>query len=279
MTCDDLSDYVVDDEYLYNALKNDWPDLKYDVISWSKTDVDWSQYDFAVIRTTWDYTKRRDEFLIKLGQIESYGCRVLNPISVIKWNSHKSYLKVLEAKNVKIIESYFLDENTAEQLESKLDQDLEYVIKPVVGASADHIRILNKINVVDEVKKLSDPKNWFIQPFIKEVLDGERSLFYFNSEFSHACIKVPKAGDFRVQEEHGGLITHYAPNKEDFNFAESVLKAVKHKLLYCRIDFLETKSGPKLIELELIEPSLYFRVTEKSAFNFINALKNIAYQI
>lgn len=276
LSCDDLSGYVVDDEFLFKAIEINWPELNYDVISWSKPDVDWSKYDVAVIRTTWDYTKRRSEFLAKLAKIEKQGCKVLNPISVIEWNSHKSYLKNLEAKNISIIKSYFLDQIQADDLSALLQKDLKYVIKPIVGATAEHIQILNKLDMIDRVKNLQDPKNWFIQPYIEEILTGERSLFYFNSEFSHACLKVPKNGDFRVQEEHGGIISNYEPTIEDFNFAQKVLSAIDDNLLlYCRIDFLKTKLGPQLIELELIEPSLYFRVAEYSANNFIRALKNI----
>lgn len=276
LSCDDLSSYVVDDNYLFEALKTEWPDLKYDVVSWSDAKINWADYDAAVLRTTWDYTQKRDLFLATLEKIKNAGCKVYNPIDIITWNSHKSYMKDLKKSGVSIIESYFLDEETGATLDSKLTDDRNYVLKPIVGASAESIKILSKKDLIANVLKLTMPEDWFIQPFMPEVLEGERSIFYFNSKFSHACKKVPKDGDFRVQEEHGGLITSYIPESLELEFAEMALKAIGQNLLYSRIDFLKTKSGPQLIELELIEPSLYFRTDSQSASNFVAALKTLA---
>jgi glutathione synthase/RimK-type ligase-like ATP-grasp enzyme len=276
LSCDDLSSYVVDDNYLFDALKAEWPELQYDVVSWSESKINWSTYDAAVLRTTWDYTHKRDLFLATLENIENSGCRVFNPIEIIKWNSHKSYMKALNKSGVSIIESYFLDEETVATLNSKLSDDRNYVLKPIVGASAESIQILSKADLLQAISNLTKPSDWFIQPFMPEVLEGERSIFYFNSKFSHACKKVPKDGDFRVQEEHGGLITSYIPESSELEFSEMALKAIGQNLLYSRIDFLKTKSGPQLIELELIEPSLYFRTDRQSASNFVSALKTLS---
>lgn len=273
LSCDDLSSYVVDDNYLFDALKTEWPELQYEVLSWSDAKIDGSKFDVAVLRTTWDYTQNRDLFLRTLERIQSSGCIVLNPIEVIRWNSHKSYMKDLVKSGVAIIESYFLDEESIASLDQKLTEDRNYVLKPIVGASAESIKVLPKSQLLQEILNLEKPSEWFVQPFMKEVLDGERSIFYFNSKFSHACKKVPKDGDFRVQEEHGGLITAYTPDEPELQFATSVLSAIGQNLLYARIDFLKTNLGPQLIELELIEPSLYFRTDENAAKNFVNALK------
>lgn len=276
LTCDDLSGYAVDEHHLYDTMKLEWPEVPFDVIPWSQP-TDWGQYTFAVIRTTWDYTKRYEEFLKTLDFIESTGCKVLNPLGIVKWNSHKSYLQDLEKSGVPIIESYFLNdiESNILDLNLKLLDHKKYVLKPAVGASAVNIDVLSKSEMLDKISKLKDLSLWFIQPFMDEILQGEISLFFFNSEFSHAAQKVPKQGDFRVQAEYGGVITAYIPNSEEFEFAKKVLNAIGQNLLYVRIDFLRTPEGPRVMELELIEPSFYFRTHKQSAKNFVNALKRL----
>ncbi len=275
LSCDDLTSFVVDDNYLFDALAREWPELKYDVLSWSDKNITWAQYDVAILRTTWDYTKNRELFLQTLDLIQKQGCRVFNSLKIIAWNSHKSYLRDLQKLKVSIIESYFLDAETIDSLALKLIEDQIYVLKPIVGASAEAIKVLSKLDLLSAIAKLEKPEDWFIQPFMKEVLDGERSIFFFNSKYSHACKKVPKLGDFRVQEEHGGLITSYSPSAVEIDFAASVLKVIDENLLYSRIDYLMTPNGPQLIELELIEPSLYFRTNAQAASNFIKAIQKI----
>lgn len=280
LSCDDLTDFVVDDNLLYEELKSNHPEITFDVRSWSDPSVDWSNYQFAILRTTWDYTKKIKLFLETMEHIQNSGCQLLNPLSVIYWNSHKTYLKELSEKDIPVIESYFLQYESLDALNKTLLDSKKYVLKPVVGASADQIQILSKSEILNFVSKLKSKSEdqlsqWFIQPFIEEVFLGEKSLFYVHSKFSHAVKKVPKQGDFRVQEEHGGLITPYQPLSEELAFAQQVLKALDPNLLYARIDFLQTSNGPKLIELELIEPSFYFRTDPKSVTNFIEGLKEL----
>ncbi len=280
LSCDDLTDFVVDDNLLYDSLKKNHPEILFDVVSWSDESINWSNYRFAILRTTWDYTKKIKPFIEKMKQIESSGCELFNPLHIIKWNSFKTYLKDLADKKVPIIDSYFLETESINSLKLKLNEDKQYVIKPVVGASADHIQILSKDEILKKVSSIQDHgieeiKKWFIQPFIKEVALGERSLFFLNSKFSHAVKKVPKDGDFRVQEEHGGLITSYKPTEEEHQFANHAIEAIGQNLLYARIDFLKTNDGPKLIEMELIEPSFYFRTDLASVTRFIDSVVHL----
>lgn len=280
LSCDDLTDYVVDDNLLYDKLKLKYPEVQFDVVSWSDPNINWSDYKFAILRTTWDYTKKIDSFLLKMEDIQSSGCRLYNSLEVIKWNSYKTYLKFLSEKNVPVIESYFLEFEPESKLTAALTDSKKYVIKPVVGASADNIQILSKSEIVSLIQKIylkghEERKKWFIQPFIEEVLLGETSLFFVNSKFSHAVKKVPKSGDFRVQEEHGGIITSYQPTAEEHQFANNILSAIEDELFYARIDFLNTIKGPRLIELELIEPSFYFRTDLKSVDIFIEGLLSL----
>ncbi len=94
-------------------------------------------------------------------------------------------------------------------------------------------------------------------------------MIYINKEFSHAIKKVPKSGGFRSQEEFGSEIQKYLPSPEELSFSKNVLSKVKSKLLYARIDFLNIDGAPHLMELELVEPALYFRMSDGPLNNFI----------
>ncbi len=275
LSCDDLSEYVVDDELLVKAFAEQASELEVETVSWSKPGVDWSKYDYAVVRTTWDYTKRRLEFLKVMELIEESGCKLLNPKKILEWSSTKSYLQDIEKKGIKIIPTLFLKNFNFEDFKKNISDwnSDKFVLKPIVGASADKIKVLNRIDLCEEVEMLENKSNWFVQPFIESVFTGEISCIYFNGDFSHALRKVPKDKDFRVQEEHGASIISYEPTKEEKDFAETVVETFTKDLLYSRVDFLQTSDGPRLMELELIEPSLYFRKSPGSAENFVKAFK------
>ena len=111
-----------------------------------------------------------------------------------------------------------------------------------------------------------------IQPFVKEVLDeGEYSLFYFNGEYSHAILKTPADGDFRVQEEHGGSLQPVIPDASMLRACKQALQAMPTDSLYARVDLIRYQHQWAIIELELIEPSLYFNLDEASQPRFVDA--------
>lgn len=276
LTCDDLSEFVDDDKYAHDAFKEIMPDDELVVLPWSDKNVNWSDFDYAVIRTTWDYTKHLEEFLSVLTEIEESGCRLLNPKSIVEWNCRKTYLNDLKEEGVDIIDSIFLaDEDLASFKDKIFNWPLvKLVLKPVVGASAYDIEIMSKEEMINRFEDIKANGEWFVQPFIEEVTEGELSYFFFNNEFSHAVKKVPKKGDFRVQEEYGSDISLHKPSESEISRAKDVIKNLGQNLLYSRIDMLNTKDGFKLIELELVEPSLYFRTDPQSADRFIKSLKN-----
>ncbi|HSI87971.1 MAG TPA: hypothetical protein VK918_02880, partial [Pyrinomonadaceae bacterium] len=117
-------------------------------------------------------------------------------------------------------------------------------------------------------------RSFMVQPFIQSIVDeGEFSVFYFNGEFSHAILKTPKPDDFRVQEEHGGIITAVRPEPELLTAAEAVSRLINPKPLYERIDLVRSPSGSFLLmELELIEPALYLRMDPGAPSRFAAAL-------
>jgi hypothetical protein len=101
---------------------------------------------------------------------------------------------------------------------------------------------------------------------------GEFSLFYFGGQYSHAVNKKPKPGDFRVQEEHGGIIQSITANEQLMQYGQFVMDQMGQELLYARVDLVQWEGQPAVMEVELIEPSLYFAFDPESPRRFAMAL-------
>lgn len=270
LSCDSLEGYVVDDQLVVKLLENEGHVIK--VISWSD-DADWSQFDCAIIRTTWDYVKRHTEFVEKLKFI-STKTKLYNDINTVQWNIHKGYLLDLEKRGVTIVPTLLFKHDGPLNIPTSWKNE-KFVIKPAISATS------YRTHVMDADKILSGsfrddlvPGDWLCQPFVPHIIEGEFSLVYFGKQFSHALVKIPKSGDFRVQEEFGGEILPYKPSEKLLALGESIMKAIPQDLLYARVDVIPFENHYALMELELIEPSLYFRTSKESPQNFIKALKH-----
>jgi hypothetical protein len=112
-----------------------------------------------------------------------------------------------------------------------------------------------------------------VQPFIENIQrESEYSLFFFAGDHSHAILKSPEGGDFRVQEEHGADIVSFVPEAALIKVARRVIEKVAPQPVYVRADFVRGSDGRFLVmELELIEPSLYFRTDVGAADRFASA--------
>ena len=120
------------------------------------------------------------------------------------------------------------------------------------------------------------PTTWMMsQPFVRSVTGyGEISLIFFAGQYSHSVLKKPKAGDFRVQEEHGGRIQSVVPEASIIEFAHRTLQAVPGETLYARVDLVFLDDGqPTVMEVELIEPSLYLSYDRQSPVRFADAIE------
>ena len=148
----------------------------------------------------------------------------------------------------------------------------ELVIKPTVSAgSMDTFRLSadSESQVVDQITQTFDGRTCMVQPFLTSVQsEGEYSLFYFGGEFSHAIKKVPATGDFRSQEEFGSHLTQIALPDELVETMAKIFAYIGDKPLYLRADFVQHENELSLIEVELIEPSLYFQLAPESAAFF-----------
>ncbi len=276
LTLDDPGDYVIDDELAYSPLRDHGWSIE--AVPW-RSPIDWRQFDVVVIRSPWDYQDAPEEFLAVLDRIEQQGVTLLNPLSVVRWNLDKRYLRELELRGIPIVPTEWLDHLTAVRLDA-LPTDLdsgEIVIKPVISANANGAF---RLTIDDHASKQAaldyySNRALMAQPLVDSILtEGEYSLFYFNGHLSHAISKRPKHGDFRVQEEHGGLITAIDPEPLLRATGQRVMDQIDQSLLYARIDLVRENNGDGywLMELELIEPALYFRMDKQAPDRFAAAL-------
>lgn len=268
---DDLGWYVADDDLAVGPLKE--LGIEVTMLSWRQRTREWSEFQAVVIRTPWDYQSSPNEFLKVLSEIEEQ-TRLENPLDVVRWNLAKTYLRDMESQGVRIVRSIWepqYSEAEFERWRNVLRAD-ELIVKPTVSATAeDTYRLTSYDNSLESV---FESRPFLVQPFMPNIVDeGEYSLFYFNGQYSHAINKSPKVNDFRVQEEHGGIITAIKPDDELMLSGSQVMRKIEHDLLYARVDFVRDGDAEMcLMELELIEPALYLRMDEGAPERFARAI-------
>ena len=243
-------------------------------------DVDWSQYAALIFRSTWDYFERETEFRAFLKGLENVDVKIFNSLKVINKNIHKFYLKEFEEHGVKIIPSIFVSKGKDKKLADLLPQDWnKLIIKPAFSGGA----YLTKLFDRDEIESIETEYNihlqngdFLIQEFIPEIVnEGEISLLFFNKQYSHAIIKKPKDGDFRVQSHFGGKYNSYEPSQKLIDTAAHIMAMEQEDLLYARVDGVKVNGEFYLMEIELIEPDLFTAFDEKSSENFAVALNKL----
>ena len=277
LTMDDLTGYVSDDELPITHLHDvGWT---VEMVSWRK-DYNWSQFDVVVIRSTWDYQNDPDTFFAVLESIDRSNTRLENSLELVRWNMQKTYLRDIALKGTSIVPTLWqkkaVDTKKLGSFFDQLDTE-EIIIKPIIGASAGHAFRLHQSQSnakLPVLEKIFDRRAYMVQPFMPNIIEeGEFSLIYFEGMHSHTILKTPKANDFRVQEEHGGNIRPVIAESELLHSSQHVIDSLPQKPLYARADFVRTEQNIfALMELELIEPSLYFRMDADSPMRFAHAL-------
>ena len=278
LSMDSLDEFVAYDALVAERLQARGSTVE--EVSWRRRDVNWNEFDTVVVRSPWDYQQAASEFLAVLESIESSTAALWNSIDVIRWNIRKTYLQELQKQDLRIVPTKFVTSPTEEQLRQMFDLlgSQEIVIKPVVGANADgtfRLRLDCSSAERQRIQSFHSGQTVLIQPFVDSVIrHGELSLIFFDGQYSHSILKTPKSGDFRVQEEHGGTIIAYQPDAAVVEFAQRCLAVAPQRTLYGRVDLVELNDGqPAVMELELIEPSLYLSYDEDSADRFADAIE------
>jgi glutathione synthase/RimK-type ligase-like ATP-grasp enzyme len=275
LSTDDLEGYVVDDDRAYPALRA--RGVVAERVPW-RARVAWSDFDVVVVRSPWDYHRHSDAFFAVLAAIDASPARLANPLAAMRWNLRKTYLEDLRRRGVAIVPTTFgqgLDEQRLQRTARTFDAG-PWVIKPVIGANAGDVFRLPAAGVGDQgpaiVARFCHDA-WMAQPFVDSVTHtGEYSLFYFDGRYSHAVLKTPRHGDFRVQEEHGGKIRALTPVPALRAAADRVCAALPSGCLYVRVDLVALDDAFAVMEVELIEPSLYLRMEAGAPARFADAL-------
>lgn len=272
---DDLTGYVFDDDLAIEPLnKLGW---EVETISWRDKTVNWDDFTAVIIRTTWDYQEFPDEFLAVLQEIDASKARLENQLEIVEWNLSKLYLRELEQNGIKIVPTIWDEKSVIQEKCNEWKTHFatdEIIIKPLISATAGYTYRLKEF--VPELTATFENRPFMVQKFIPNVVsEGEFSLFYFGENYSHTILKTPKPKDFRVQEEHGGLITAVNASQKLLQSAERVLDFINPCPLYARIDFVRDEAGDFcLMELELIEPALYLRMDENAPQLFAKTIDN-----
>lgn len=271
-----LNNILSDDRLLADALSE--LGLSSERIDWSRPGVDWSKFRCAVFRTTWDYFDRYAEFSAWLNRI-SQQTRVLNDLSLIRWNIDKHYLNDLSARGVNVVSSHFFERGQVVDLKSIMLENgwHEGIIKPCVSGAARHtyrIDAATTDSINKQVNELLNAEGMILQPFQADVLlNGETSLMVFDGRFTHAVKKIPRMGDFRVQDDHGGTVSRHTATADEIAFAEQAIKACPLPPIYGRVDVVRDNQGQlAIMELELIEPELWLREYPPAATAFAQAI-------
>lgn len=245
---------------------------------WNDPGVDWSSYDLVVIRSPWDYFIYPDAFRAWLDQLEAARVRVMNPIPILRWNMDKGYLRELADAGVSLAPTRWARRGERADLAAILREEgwAEAVIKPVVSGGAFHTERVTPTTIAlaqARLDALLHERDMMIQRYMDEIgTAGEWSLLFFNGRFSHAVIKRPASGDFRVQSQHGGSSAVATAPAEIRQTAESILAQVDSPLLYARVDGLVHEGHFMLIELEILEPSLFLEPAPGARERFVEAV-------
>lgn len=275
LVMEDPGDFVTDYHVSFDAMADlGW---QVDCVPWRDASVDWNSFDAVYICTPWDYPEDPQRFMQVLEAIDASSAVLVNPLSLVRWTLAKTYLRDIAEKGGAIVPSLWFDdfeENVVPGWFDTLRSD-KVVIKPAVGANAQDTFVLARpvdSGLMGELRRTFSGRSFFVQPFMANVLtEGEYSLFFFDGVYSHAILKTPEQGDFRTQEEHGAAITRITATPVQIAAAEEILALVEPRPVYVRVDLMRDDDNYLLMELELIEPSLYLRTDPESPGRFARA--------
>ena len=276
------------DPYIQNVLKEDGLvmdgleklNLKTIKKDWNDHKFKWSSTKSAIFRSTWDYFDQFSNFRNWLDIVKDQ-CFLINPYEQINWNLDKHYLLDLQKKDLPIVESVFVPKKKELDLEtiSKSKNWKNIVVKPTISGAARHTYHLKKNEIKNFQNKwlsLTNDEDFMVQEFQKNILSsGEIAVMLFGGEYSHSVLKKAKKGDFRVQDDFGGSVEIINASTEIIDLAEKTVKSLKTMPLYARVDIiLDNGNSPVISELELIEPELWFRFKEESAYKLAEIVKD-----
>ncbi|NVO83950.1 ATP-grasp domain-containing protein [Hymenobacter terrestris] len=285
VTCESLAQYGapnVDDEdaLLTRYLREQGHEVEPRI--WSNPLVEWNRYDVVLLKSPWDYFDRVEEFMHWLDRLEREHVRLLNPVSIVRWNANKRYLLEMERAGVRIVPTRLLPRGEAVDAAALLEEmgQEQIVVKPAVSGGAKNTFIIGRNETAVRQPQLTElvaQEDFLAQPFLSRIQEeGEWSLLYYGGEFSHAVLKTPKAGDFRVQHYLGGAIAPREAPAHLRQAADRIVQQFAPGCLYARVDGLDQDGELLLMELELIEPFLYLASDPQALPRYEQALRRMS---
>ena len=236
---------------------------------------DLSKFSLVLPLLAWGYPYDPARWFALLDTLEADGIHIANPVSILRWNTDKAYLTELADKGIAVVPTVItpqLDDAALRDAAAHFGTS-DLIIKPPISGGAYGTY---RISLGDSVPEDVAGARMMIQPFLPAISsEGEYSLLYFNGKFSHAVNKWPKTGDFRVQDYLGGTEVAVSPPADALALAEAALTAAPDICLYARADMLRDPHGVmRLMELELIEPSLFFKFAPDGGAMFAQAVRD-----
>lgn len=267
-TCDGQPNLTPSDASITALLEKE--SVMVHAVPWTKP-INWQDFAMVLIRSPWDYHLRYQEFLAWLSALEKNGVTVWNTPDTIRWNSDKSYLTSLP-KIIPVVPTILVD-NAQNIPESSPWEHI--VVKPSVGASSHGIKHFTGSDTKTwrlYVTRLLQERAVLLQQYLPQIEQGEYSFMFFDKKFSHAVIKTPARGDFRVQPEFGGTVKAVFPALPMVQSVQKILDIFPDSLLYARVDGLLIDNVFTLMEIELCEPELFLDIDHGAPKRFVEAI-------
>lgn len=254
-----------DDALLVEALSAQ--QIEVQSVDWNSPEISWTDFNAVLIYSTWDYYEDPNKFLNLLGEIEGLGVKVYNPSKVVEWNSSKTYLQELKELQLNTIDTLYISSCDLNSIQSRLIEKGwdGCVIKPQVSANGHNTHRFNLASL-DSVQVLfgNGEELLMVQPFAEEILlEGEWSFIFADNEFLHCILKKTPVDNFLVQS---GEKIPVEPDLWMVEEAKRIFTTIQQKfategleLFHARIDVIRRDGKLFIMEVELIEPSLYLR--------------------
>ncbi|WP_022916689.1 ATP-grasp domain-containing protein [Ruania albidiflava] len=292
VTCADFPELHPEDAPLIPALAE--RDIAAEAVIWDDEQVDWSVYDMAVIRSTWDYSSRRLQFIEWARSVP----RLVNPPNVVRWNSDKHYLQALEDHGLAVVQTTWLEPGRGydkRALHNRFPAREDFVIKPAisagsVGAGRYTATDANSRRYAIEhaMRLLAEGHSVMVQRYMPKVdLHGEIALVYFHGTYSHAMKKeaaLTDVGEVAVQDGADvETVERYKATPAEIEAGQAALAFARARipgrslssrpLAYARVDMVPAGDGePVLMEMELVDPRLHLSVGRRSLDRFADSL-------
>jgi len=237
----------------------------------------WNEFDAVVIRSIWDYHLKYPRFLRWLDELDATGVPIHNRTAVVRWNADKRYMLELESQGIEITPSRVFSVGDSGTLATVLSETgwRSVVIKPTVSSTGFETWFVGTTPSMHDETRFAEQKSRMdvlVQEFAEGVHEGELSLVFLGGRYSHSVLKRAAGNEFRVHIEHGGTVESVEPSAADVAWAESVMAAVQEPWTYARVDAVADRGRLVLMELELLDPELFFKYDKDAAPLLISAL-------